>query len=51
MAFGGYAWAMIKDMKPDVLQAGLLKIREAITADLAKIAAEPKPEKKEKVSK
>ncbi len=48
MAFGGYAWAMIKDMKPEALQAGLLKIREAITADLAKVA-ESKEEKKEKV--
>lgn len=51
MAFGGYSWVMIKDMKPEVLQTGLLKIREAITADLATIAAngEAEPKKKEKV--
>lgn len=48
MAFGGYAWAMIKDMKPEVLQAGLLKIREAITADLAKIAENGSKEKDKK---
>lgn len=50
MAFGGYSWGMIKDMNPEVLQAGLIKIREAITADLAKIAEDgiDKP-KKEKV--
>jgi hypothetical protein len=52
MAFGGYAWAMIKDMQPDVLKTGLLKIREAITADLAKLAENNQPaEKKEKVKK
>jgi len=42
MAFGGFAWGMIKEMKPEQLQTGLLKIREVITADLAKIAEEPK---------
>lgn len=51
MAFGGYSWEMIKGMQPDVLQTGLLKIREAITADLAKIAENGKQEKKEKVTK
>ncbi len=52
MAFGGYSWAMIKDMKPEVLQVGLLKIREAITADLAKVAEDGEPDKKKaKVTK
>lgn len=46
MAFGGYAWAMIKEMQPDALQAGLLKIRESITADLAKLAETKKGDKK-----
>lgn len=52
MAFGGYSWGMIKEMKPEALQMGLLKIREAITADLSKIAEDgaDKP-KKEKVTK
>ena len=49
MAFGGYAWAMIKDMKPDVLQTGLMKIRESITADMAKLAEVKETPKKEKV--
>lgn len=46
MAFGGYAWAMIKDMQPEVLKTGLLKIREAITVDLAKLAENNNPEEK-----
>jgi hypothetical protein len=49
MAFGGYSWGMIKEMPPESLQAGLLKIREAITVDMAKIAdngaTAPKKEK------
>lgn len=50
MAFGGYSWEMIKTMRPEKLQEGLLKIREVITADHAKLAengAEP-AKKKEK---
>jgi hypothetical protein len=51
MAFGAYGWETIKSMKPDVLLTGLGKIKEAITADLAAIAAngEAAPKKKEKV--
>lgn len=50
MAFGGYSWVMIKEMRPEQLQMGLLKIREAITADLSKIAENgDEPKKKEKV--
>jgi hypothetical protein len=51
MAFGGYAWAMIKEMQPEVLQAGLLKIREAITVDLAALAANGAKEKEPKGAK
>jgi hypothetical protein len=39
LAFGGYSWTMICDMRPEALQDGLLKIREAITADLKAAAA------------
>lgn len=50
MAFGGYAWSVIKEMPPESLQTGLLKIREAITADLSKLAENgTKDTKKEKV--
>jgi hypothetical protein len=51
MAFGGYAWGAIKELQPEILQTGLLKIREAITADLSKLAKNgtKEPQKKEKV--
>lgn len=51
MAFGGYSWEMIKGMKPEVLQMGLLKIREAVTADLESLTKNGKLEtKKEKAA-
>jgi hypothetical protein len=50
LAFGGYSWTMIQEMSPERLQTGLLLIRETITADLAALAENGKPEpKKEKV--
>jgi len=51
MAFGGYSWTAIQDMRPEALQLGLLKIREAITADLESTKTNGTEKTKTKASK